>query len=381
MIRVKVKPELLRWARARADMDADMLVQRFPKYREWENEKAQPTLKQLEKFAKTVHVPIGSLFLSNPPDEPIPIPDFRTVGNSPLKQPSLDLLDTIYVCQQRQAWYQDFARIDGRKRLPFIGSVTLKSNVEMVATNIRSTLNFDLEKRRALSTWTDALRQFIEMADELGILVMVSGVVGNNTHRRLNPDEFRGFALVDDLAPVIFINGKDTKSAQMFTLSHELAHLWLGQSALSDSHPASVPSHEVEAWCNKVAAEFLVPLVVLREEYRRGEDLPRTLARLARRFKVSTLVILRRIHDAGNLSRKEFQEAYSAELKKLQALKESKGGDFYPTEITRVGKRFAHALVSNTLEGGTSFTESFRLLGFRKMKTFNELAKRLGVLP
>ncbi len=380
MIRVNVKPELLRWARVRAGMDADMLVPRFPKYLEWENEKVQPTLKQLEKFAKTVHVPIGSLFLSEPPDEPVPIPDFRTLGSSLIKHPSPDLLETIYACQQHQAWYQDFVRMDGREKLPFVGSATLKSDVKLVATNIRSTLNFDLEKRSALSTWSDALRQFIDMADKLGVLVMVSGIVGNNTHRRLNLDEFRGFALVDDFAPLIFINGRDTKSAQMFTLSHELAHLWLGQSAISDSDAASIPSHEVEAWCNKVAAEFLVPLAVLREEYRRGEDLSRALVRLARQFKVSTLVILRRIYDSDNLSRKEFQKAYDAELKKLRALNKSKGGDFYPTEIARVGKSFAHALVTSTLEGGTSFTESFRLLGFRKMKTFNGLANRLGVL-
>ena len=381
MIRVNVKPELLRWARVRAGMDADMLVPRFPKYLEWESEKVHPTLKQLEKFAKTVHVPIGSLFLSEPPDEPVPIPDFRTLGSSLIKHPSPDLLETIYACQQRQAWYQDFARMDGREKLPFVGSATLKSDVEMVAADIRNHLNFDLEKRSVLSTWSDALRQFIDMADKLGVLVMVSGIVGNNTHRRLNLDEFRGFALVDDFAPLIFINGRDTKSAQMFTLSHELVHLWLGQSAISDSDASSIPSHEVEAWCNKVAAEFLVPLAVLREEYRRSEDLSRALVRLARRFKVSTLVILRRIYDAGNLSRKEFQKAYDAELKKLRALNKSKGGDFYPTEIARVGKSFAHALVTSTLEGGTSFTESFRLLGFRKMKTFNELASRLGVLP
>ncbi len=381
MIRVNVKPELLRWARVRAGMDADMLVPRFPKYLEWENEKVQPTLKQLEKFAKTVHVPIGSLFLSEPPDEPVPIPDFRTLRSSLIKHPSLDLLETIYACQQRQAWYQNFVRMDGREKLSFVGSATLKSDIEVVATNIRSTLNFDLEKRSTLSTWSDALRQFVDMADKLGVLVMVSGIVGNNTHRRLNLDEFRGFALVDNLAPLIFINGRDTKSAQMFTLSHELAHLWLGQSAISDSDASSIPSHEVEAWCNKVAAELLVPLAVLREEYRRGEDLSRALVRLARQFKVSTLVILRRIYDSGNLSRKEFREVYDAELKKLRALNKSKGGDFYPTEIARVGNSFAHALVTSTLEGGTSFTESFRLLGFRKMKTFNELASRLGVLP
>ena len=381
MIRVDVKPELLRWARRRADVEIDTLVSpsRFPKYRDWESGKAQPTLKQLERFAKMVHAPVGFFFLQKPPDESFPIPDFRTAGVSYLKEPSPNLRDMVYICQQRQEWYRNFARMEAGEKLQFVSSSNLKDDVEIVAAAIRSTLSFDLEERRACPTWSEALRRFIDAVEELGVLVMVSGVVGNNTHRVLDPGEFRGFVLSDDLAPLIFINGKDSKSAQMFTLAHELAHLWLGQSALSDSSADLLPSHDTEVWCNRVAAEFLVPLSVLGKEYREDESLSRALNRLARRFKVSTLVILRRLHDMGQLSKKQFKEAYDAELKNLQSVRGSGGGDFYPTEITRVSRRFARALVADTLEGKTLFTESFRLLGFRKMQTFNDLAKRLGI--
>ena len=159
---------------------------------------------------------------------------------------------------------------------------------------MRAALGFDLAERRALRTWTDALRRFIEQVDSIGVLVMVNGVVGNNTRRKLDPEEFRGFALADDLAPLIFINGADTKAAQMFTLAHELAHIWLGESALSNVEPASAPSHAIEVWCNRIAAELLVPQETLRVAYREGEGLPAQLNRLARHFKVSTLVVLRR---------------------------------------------------------------------------------------
>jgi len=379
-MRVEVKPELLRWAHKRSGLELDALVHRFPKFTQWVKDEARPTLKQLEKFARATHTPVGYFFLPEPPALRVPIPDFRTIGNERIGRPSPDLLDTVYICQQRQEWYRNFVRSEGEDRLSFIGSATSTSDVEATAASIRTALGFDIEERRQLRTWTEALRRFIGLAEALGVLVMVNGVVGSNNYRKLDPDEFRGFALSDDMAPLVFINGSDTKAAQMFTLAHELAHLWLGQSALSDVGPISRPSHQAEKWCNRVAAELLVPLAVLRGEYRKGEELRGALDRLARRFKVSTLVILRRIHDAGGLTRDQLQRAYREELDRLRVIPRGGGGDFYLTQTARVGKRFARALVVSTLEGQTLHRDAFRLLGFSKLATFHELGNRLEII-
>lgn len=377
MNRVAVKPELLRWARERAGRGIEDLRGRFPKLERWEREEARPTLKQLESFAKATFVPVGYLLLSEPPVERIPIPDLRTIGNLRIDHPSPDLLDTIYLCQRRQAWYREFARSVGEEPRRFVGSVRLDSPIEPTAEEMRRALGFDLDARRECPTWTEALRNFIEQADALGALVMVSGVVLNNNRRKLDPDEFRGFALADDLAPLVFLNGADTKAAQMFTLAHELAHLWLGESALSDVSPASLPSNEVERWCDRVAAELLVPLGALRAELRRGDPLSE-VSRLARRFKVSTLVILRRILDARRVSREDFQRAYDEELARLRARPKSSGGDFYLTQAVRVSRRFARALIASTLEGQTLYRDAFRMLGVAKETTFRELGRSLG---
>jgi len=379
MVRVEVKPELLRWARERAGFAPAAIAGRFPWLEAWERGDAQPTLKQLEAFAKATHTPIGYLFLPEPPVEKVPIPDFRTMGNKHLKRPTADLLDMLYLCQQRQEWYRDYARTEGEEPLPFVGSVNLASDIEETAAGIRRALGFDLEERLQTPSWTEALRRFIGLADKLGILVMVSGVVGSNNRRRLDPEEFRGFTLVDPLAPLVFINGADTKAAQMFTLAHELAHVWLGQSALSDAAPVSFPAHDVETWCNQVAAELLVPLAIFRDEYRPRAALRDELDRLARRFKVSTLVVLRRIHDAGGLTRGQLRQAYRDELERLRAIPTGDGGNFYLTLAARASKRFARALVVRTLEGRSSFTEAFRLLGLKKMATFQDLGHSLGV--
>lgn len=377
MNRVTVSPDLLRWACERAGFTFKTLERRFPNLPEWERREVSPTLKQLESFAKATHTPVGYLFLAKPPAERVPIPDFRTVAGEHIGRPSPDLLDTVYICQQRQEWYREYARSMGERPLAFVGSVQITDDVIRAAAVIRQAIGFDVEERRRLPTWTDALRRFIEQADVLGVLVMVSGVVGSNNRRKLDAQEFRGFALTDDLAPLVFINGADTKAAQMFTLAHELAHIWLGQSALSDAQASSVPAHRVERWCNQVAAELLVPLEMFRAEYDRRADLRAELDRLARRFKVSTLVILRRIHDAGGLRGAEYWAAYEEELDRLRQLPKGSGGDFYLTLGARASKRFARALVVSTLEGRSSFTEAFRLLGFRKMATFRELGHSL----
>ncbi len=380
MNRVEVKPELLRWALKRSAKSPTMLDKKFPKLDAWLAGVVSPTLKQLETFAKATYTPVGFFFLQQPPDEEVPIPDFRTMASSYYDRPTPDMLDTIYICQQRQEWYHDFERAVRTAPLPFVGSASVNDDIVRTADEIRGILGFDLEERARIRTWNDALRRFIELADKLGVLVMVSGVVGSNNRRKLDPREFRGFALVDELAPLVFINGADTKSAQMFSLAHELAHIWLGQSAVSDDQAIESSSHEVEQWCNRVAAEFLVPIEVLRQAYDEANEIEDELARLALRFKVSTLVILRRIHDVGGLTRDELWKVYESELKRLMAMPKSSGGNFYLTQAARVSKRFARALVISTLEGRTLHRDAFRMLGIAKLATFRELGHSLGVL-
>jgi Zn-dependent peptidase ImmA (M78 family) len=378
-VRVEVAPELLRWAVERAGQSESTLAGRFPTLGQWLRGEDLPTLKQLERFAQATHAPVGYFFLREPPHETVPIPDLRTIGNVLIERPSPDLLDTIYLCQQRQEWYREYAQATGEPPLDFVGSLRATDDVATAAERIRTALGFSIEERRQLPTWTAALRRFTEQADALGVLVMVNGVVGSNNRRKLNPNEFRGFALSDPIAPLVFINGADTKAAQMFTLAHELAHIFLGESALSDVGPVTVPSHEVERWCNAVAAELLVPLSELQAWLRPREPLRETLDRLAREFKVSTLVILRRLYDAGRLTREQLNVEYEAELIRLSEIPRPSGGSFYLTTATRVGRRFARAVVAATLEGRTSFTEASRLLGFRKMGTFHKLAHSLEV--
>ncbi|MFN7548578.1 MAG: ImmA/IrrE family metallo-endopeptidase, partial [Pseudomonadota bacterium] len=229
-------------------------------------------------------------------------------------------------------------------------------------------------------TWSNALLGLRRAVEETGVLVVINGVLGNNTHQLLDPYEFRGFVLCDRHAPLIFLNGADFKSAQMFTLAHELAHLWLGQSAVSNAPPSDTQDHATEAWCNRVAAELLVPQAEFQAAVQPGEPLPAALQRLARHFKVSSLVVLRRLFDVGLLDREVFWQAYRDEEQRLGQLaaRNTGGGDFYRTTVARVSRRFASALVASTLEGRTLYRDAFRMLGIAKPGTFNELGRSLG---
>lgn len=380
-VRVPVKSELLRWACARNGHEPEAYAEQFPQLDSWVRGDTAPTLKQLERFARATRTPIGFFFLPAPREEQVPIPDFRVGTGQASPRPSPDLLEMVYLCQQRQEWFQEYARSAGLGTLEFVGSAHVADDVVRTAARIRDTLGFTLEARRRMATWTDALRHFIELADAAGILVMCSGVVANNNTRPLDPAEFRGFAIADEHAPLVFINGADTKAAQMFTLAHELAHVWIRQSGVSNPEAARRSSHTVERWCNEVAAEMLVPLDALRGEVDApAENLRGRLDRLARAFKVSTLVVLRRLHDLGRLSADELWREYERELERLRAMPRGTGGNFYLTQASRVSKRFARALVVSTLEGHTLHRDAFRLLGFSKPRTFQQLGHSLGVI-
>lgn len=383
MNRVSVRPSLITWARERARLAVSDLSGRFPKLGEWERGELQPTLRQLEGFAQAVHVPIGYLFLPSSPREVLPVPDLRTLADREVAQPSPNLLDTLYLCQQRQDWFRDYARLHGLPRLDFVDSVRPQSDVVRTAESIRATLGLSVAARAQIPTWTEALRQLFAKVEEAGVLVMASSIVGSNSHRKLEVEEFRGFALSDELAPLVFVNAADSKSAQMFTLAHELVHLWAGESGVSNSEVGRMPQLRVERWCNAVAAELLAPLEAVRAELRADLSVADEIQRLSRQFKVSTLVVLRRLFDAGQLDEDALWSQYRKEMTRLNELDRgvSGGGDFYRTLGARVGKRFARAVLSSTLEGQTLFQDAFRMLGVRKTATFYQAARELGVTP
>jgi Zn-dependent peptidase ImmA (M78 family) len=366
-IRVDVKPELLRWARERARLSVEDLLHRFPKLREWEAREAQPTFRQLEAYADTTNAPFGYFFLPEPPEEPLPIPDFRTLGDKPIRRPSPNLLDTIFDMQRRQDWLREERIEEGQEPLPFVCSATTDAAPARIAVAIRRTLGLAGGWADLHGTWSDAVRALRDRAELAGIVVIINGVVGNNTRRKLDPEEFRGFVLPDPHAPFVFVNGSDGKAAQMFTLAHELAHLWIGEAGVFDLRDMQPVPDPRERFCNAAAAEFLVPEDDLLRAWGEVAETREPFGALARRFKVSELVAARRALDAQLIGRDAFFLFYRAyqDDERRRAARQASGGNFYATQNSRIGRTFAEAVVRAVREGRLLYTEAFELTGLR----------------
>lgn len=380
---ITLQPQVLRWARERAELSEDVLARKIGTKAErvvdWERT-GQLSFNQAKKLAKATYTPFGYLYLQAPPEERLPIPDFRTVGGAGVRRPSPNLIDVLDDALQRQDWFRDYLIAYGDQPFQYVGSLSITMNIAEAAARVRQVVPFDVAARAEARTWEEALTLQIEQIENSGILVMRSGIVRNNTHRPLAVEEFRGFALADQYAPLIFLNGRDALAAQMFTLAHELVHVWAGVSGVSNLEHTYPSDRAEERFCNQVAAELLVPEVELRRQWPEARGQSQPVAWLLRQFKVSSLVVLRRLNDLALIDRDTFQRLYREEEERFRAVAAARagGGDFYRTQRTRSGRRFARALIESTLEGRTPYRDALRLLGMSKVGTFHEFARQLN---
>ena len=379
MSRVAVSQRTIRWALSRSNLTEGELSGKFPGVWEWMAGTRRPTLRQLEGLARATRTPLGFLFLDEPPHDSLPIPHFRTRDDDAVGTPSPDLLETVQMMQRRQAWMREYLLDQGQSPLPFAGSARLDEEPTVVAQRMRRMLDFGREWAAAPPTWTEAMRTLWRAMEEAGILAIINGVVGNNTHRKLDVGEFRGFVLADEYAPLVFVNGRDSKAAQMFTLAHELAHVYFGTSAAFDLREMQPASDTTELACNRVAAEFLVPQAELRRVWPSLLQGDEPFQDVARHFKVSRLVAARRALDLDLIDKSrflEFYRAYREDELRVSASRAS-GGDFFASQHFRVGRRFASAVIRAAQEGQISYADAYELTGLHGA-TFDKYVDSLG---
>jgi len=358
MAEALINSQILSWAADRAGIPLDHVAKKVnvkpDAVEAWLAGDARPTFRQAEMLASALHVPFGYFFLEKPPEDDLPIPDLRTVGSDPARRLDVNFRDLLADILFKRDWYRDFIDEHAGERLGFVGRFTVESDTREVADDIRRTL-FGEDGPPQAGSWEEYLRLLMGKAEEAGIWVMRNGIVGSNTHRPLSVQQFRGFAISDPVIPLIFINGKDAKAAQIFTLAHELAHLWLGESGISNVFIGESDygvQRKLERKCNEIAAEFLVPKAEFAGRWRADDSLSGNADRLARDYRVSRIVIARRAFDLNIISEADYRAFYALESSRWKAeASDSSGGSFYNTLPVRNGGRFTRSVVNQALSG------------------------------
>jgi len=371
----------------RAGLDLNDFKGQLKNYPRWEEGDLNPTFRQLEAVSSKTRTPLGYFFLTEPPEESIPIHDYRTMDEKSVRKPSADLIDTVYDLIRRQDWLRDYRESKGMQPLPFVGSASVEDTPDSVAESILATLGLSTEWALNIPKSGDPRRLLKTSAESIGIVVVINGVVGNNTQRKLDPEEFRGFVLSDSLAPFLFVNGSDARSAQIFTLAHELGHIWIDQDGIPDIDYLTLPESKTERFCNEVAAELTVPKSVLVKIWETRSDSPQPFDELATVFKVSPVVVARRALEIALIDEEHFFSFYSDYRERYEASlvqsgddlasDSSGGGDFYMNQGYRVGKGFFTAVAEAVKSGQLMYRDAYRLTGL-KANTFEKYASRLG---
>ena len=359
---VTVNANMLSWAIARAGYELQTFTEKFPKVQLWLEGEKNPTVKQLEEFSKKVHLPFGYLVLPEPPKEKLPFPFFRS-NSSKKDDVSINVYDTILLLQQRQDWLRNYLQENDFEPLEFVGKFENNYDVKAIVSDIRKTLNLNENWASEFRTWQDAQDHLVQNIEDKGIITFFNGVVENNGHRKIPVEECRGFVLVDGIAPFMFINNADWKSAQLFTIVHELAHIWTGKSAGFDFRKLQPADDPIEKLCDKVAAEFLVPETSFIEVWNQKPSIKYASSF----FKVSEIVIARRALDTGKLTRSEFFAFYEdySNREFIKKENQSSGGDFYATTKKRLSLTFATHINRAVKSGSLLYRDAYKLTSLK----------------
>jgi Zn-dependent peptidase ImmA (M78 family) len=365
-----LNPEVLEWAVRRSGLSHKQILKAFPKYPCWLDGSWKPTVKQLRDFAGKTHISVSELFANSLPDYALQITDFRTVDDAPAQDPSPELFDTIDAMLSRQDWMRGYFLHEGFAPIDFVGSYTnapLTDDVRSrIVEDLHALLKLDHDWAASCKGVADALKDLKNSIEASGISVVINGVVNDNTHRVLDVSEFRGFVLSDRIAPIIFINGRDTKSAQIFTLVHELCHLAFFQTGVSNAADDEETDIVMERFCNSVAADFLVPAGIIADQWEEYSSDPYSKVQaIARTCKVNFVVVARKAKDTGLITEGTYftlYRQYKSEVP-VEVKSGKSGGNYFYNKQYKLGAVFSDAIRTAVRSDYLSYRDAYDLTG------------------
>lgn len=385
-VSVKVNPTILNWLMQKAQQ-GNVGSSVIDLIKKWISGEKEPTFSQIETVSKKTSIPFGYFFLDKPPVEECKIVDFRTVDSISIQNPSRDLIDTVDLMCSVQEWMSEYNKDNGVSGYTFVGSIKTTDDVIHTAKTIRKELNLNLNWFEDFRDAREAFNSLRNTIADLGVIVMMNGIVGNNTHRTLNVSEFRAFALTDPYAPLIFINSRDADNGKLFSLLHELVHVWIGKDNFyNDVYGLSQKVSKEEQFCNAVAAEILVPdSIFIDEWYRQTGSNETIIYELEKKFICSSFTLLIKALNTRRIEKAEFNRLLNLFKGQFEAMlnqkqeKISGGGDFYRTLATKWDRKVIQAMYSGVQSGRNQYRDVYRLTNTNG-KTFHELVRKVGIV-
>jgi Zn-dependent peptidase ImmA (M78 family) len=382
-INVNIAHEVISWVINQVNYDQINNKSLYEIMLKWKSGEKIPTFNQIEDVSKATKIPFGYFFLQKPPVEDLAILQYRTIDNYYTNNPSRDLIDTISSMESIQDWMKNYLLKSDYSELSFVGSMNDVRDPLRIANDIRRVIGIDKKWYSLNADTADSFRVLRKKLEDIGVIVMMSGIVDQNTHRKLNIEEFRAFTLIDNYAPLIFINTNDSKSGKLFSLLHETAHIWIGANSFyNDRYNKAINANQDEIICNAIAAELLVPndvFVNLWSSLNNYTDNFSKVKKLAITFRCGTTVIARRALDNGYITKDAYyaiaEEAIKNYIEK-EKNKEASGGDYYITAASRYDNRFLVLLDNSVREGKTLFTDAYRITHTNR-KTFAKLIEKV----
>ena len=380
-VNVNIQPAIISWALSQTS-EEKLGTKLVDNIKHWLDGTKSPTFNQIEDFSKKSHIPLGYFFLQTPPIEQISLLEYRTLDSIQLTNPSRNLIDTIHDMEAVQEWMVNYRKEWNYDTISIVGSLKGITDISVIADTIRKDLGLNIEWYKDCGNPSEAFNKVRGLLEECGIVVMMNGIVGKNTHRALDVNEFRAFAMVNEWAPLIFINGADSAGGRLFSLFHELVHLWIGENDLyNDTIYSANGIKPIEVTCNAVAGALMVPKTVFLEKWNNNtnDDIHEKIKELARMFRCSSSVIARRALDNKKIDQNVYNMVIADAIEAYIQTKQEKssGGDYYRVARSKLDGVFVRALCESVNSGRTSFTEAYRLTNTTS-KTFSEVASGLG---
>ncbi len=378
--RIEIKKEIYHWAFNESQKTEEQIANKFPKINEWINGDTAPTFKQLESIANFLKIPFGYLFLETPPETDIMEVEFRSINNK-LPFMSKNLKDVITAMDIKRNWMSDYRKELGWSKIAIIEKFKQEKRnfIEDDALLTKNLLGLKINWFSEVGNCAAAYNLLKEKLEANGIIVMQNGIVGNNTHRKLDITEFRAFMLYDDIAPIIFINSNDSLGGKIFSLIHEYMHVLFEQEDVLLEEDI-VRQKENEGYINRITAEFLMPTEYILANWDQNKDAFGQIYQLSNKFKVSETALAIKLKKLKLINKTILDEIMDEGIKNFESRIDGDGGgggDFYNTFNTRISPTFTRAVIRSAETGDTSYSNAFRLLGGIRGRTYDEIKMRL----